>query len=149
MVALGIRLNNPANIRCGSSWLGLSKEPKSKSFCTFDDTVFGIRALLVVLRTYHYKHKKNTIAQVIHRFAPLSENNTYAYIANVQKFLRTCIKTDFGYGMAVVCESMIVNKWFNKKEPSLWVRYLCMAICYQETNYLLSMNEIDEAIKLL
>ena len=77
----GIRNNNPANIRHSHfKWLGLSKVQLDKEFCTFDTMSFGIRALLITLRTYYNKHHCNTIRKVISRFAPSCENNTENYI---------------------------------------------------------------------
>ena len=84
----GIRNNNPANIRHScSKWLGLSKVQVDKEFCTFDSMEFGVRALLVLLRTYYNKHHCNTIRKVISRFAPSSENNTEKYIKYVCDFM--------------------------------------------------------------
>jgi hypothetical protein len=47
--------------------------------------VWGLRALAVVLRTYQKKYRLNTIAQIISRWAPSSENDTKAYITSVAR----------------------------------------------------------------
>lgn len=77
----GIRNNNPANIRHSSSrWIGLSSVQADNEFCQFDDLKFGIRAFLILCRTYYKKYGIRTIPQFLNRFAPLSENDTLAYI---------------------------------------------------------------------
>lgn len=147
----GIRNNNPANIRRGASWKGLvpflvdSKNHQryyDKSFCQFESMLYGIRALFVLLRTYHYRYHLNTISQVIHRFAPLSENNTNAYIANVVRFL------DDSIGDFITQDSTLY--WFNNpKTPSFACKELAKAICKQESGYILTDVEINEVTSLL
>ena len=51
---------------------------------------WGIRAAFVLLRTYAIKYKANCIQDIIHRWAPASENNTEKYIKNV------CLWTGLG-----------------------------------------------------
>ena len=154
----GLRNNNPANIMRGSAWKGLvpflvdssnNQKYYDKRFAQFSDMVYGIRALLVVLRTYHYKYKLDTISKVIHRFAPLSENNTYVYIANVCK----CMTED--YNIEGLIGIYYVNEdarfcWFNNPQtPSFACRCLAKAICKQESGFELSDVMLDNAIKLL
>lgn len=84
----GLRNNNPGNIRRSSThWLGLSHFQNDSQFCQFEKMEFGVRALLVLLRTYYNKHHCNTIKKVISRFAPSSENNTENYIKFVCSFV--------------------------------------------------------------
>lgn len=155
----GVRNNNPANIRRASSWKGLVPflvEPSNnqrfydKSFCQFESMKFGIRALFVLLRTYHYKYKLDTISKVLHRFAPLSENNTYAYIANVVRFMNDSYSlelSDFTQSWIVADTSLC---WFiNPQTPSFACRELAKAICKQESGYVLRDDLINDAIKLL
>ena len=74
----GLRNNNPANIRHSSSrWIGLSDVQTDKEFCQFDDLKFGIRAFLVLCRTYYKKYGIRTIPQFLNRFAPLSSNEEH------------------------------------------------------------------------
>lgn len=50
----GIRNNNPGNIRWGSDWQGLISEEErtDKSFCQFQDPVYGLRAMVKIIFTY-------------------------------------------------------------------------------------------------
>lgn len=95
----GLRNNNPGNIDYNPKikWQGLDNppiEPKPLDgsrarFCRFKDEVYGIRALARVLITYYDKAKSkdgtriDTIKEAIERWAPAVENNTGAYIRQV------------------------------------------------------------------
>lgn len=83
----GVRNNNPGNIRCvpGRRWQGQAAEQLDKDFVTFEDPVYGIRALAVVLLTYYRRYRLNTVAEIIRRWAPPVENDTDAYIATVAR----------------------------------------------------------------
>ena len=92
MEALGIRNNNPLNIRRGKTlWKGeLPQSPPSAgeagrgtAFCKFESMEWGIRAAFCLLRTYRDKYKLNCIADIIMRWAPPCENHTAQYIRNV------------------------------------------------------------------
>lgn len=88
-ISRGIRNNNPGNIRRSSTnWLGLSSTQSDSEFCQFENMEYGVRALLVLLRTYYNKHNCNTTKKIISRFAPLVENNTEKYIKYVCDFYR-------------------------------------------------------------
>lgn len=81
----GIRNNNPANIlRTGQRWLGLSKEQTDSRFCQFESINYGIRAFFVLSRTYRKKYGIKHVYQFIARFAPISENNVYAYVSFIE-----------------------------------------------------------------
>ena len=83
----GLRNNNPANIRRSfNKWLGLSSIQEDKEFCQFEHIKFGIRAFLILCRTYRKKYGIQTIPQFLNRFAPLSENDTLAYIKFCLKY---------------------------------------------------------------
>ena len=80
----GRRNNNPLNIRRSNiQWIGLSEWQKDSQFCQFRALRWGIRAAAVILRTYIKKYRCDTIAKIITRFAPATENNTEAYISRV------------------------------------------------------------------
>ena len=81
----GIRNNNPLNIRrvAGTRWKGQSSFQGDKDFVQFERMEWGIRAAFVLLRTYAIKYKANCIQDIIHRWAPPSENDTEKYIKNV------------------------------------------------------------------
>lgn len=85
----GIRNNNPGNIiRTGKdTWQGLSKKQIDPKFCSFDDAIYGIRALARLLIRYQDAHDCSTVKDFITRFAPQTENNTSAYINAVCKYL--------------------------------------------------------------
>lgn len=79
-VPRGIRNNNPLNIRQGSKWRGLRREQTDKAFCQFVSIRYGLRAGFVLLRRYIQHYKLNTVPEIIHRWAPTSENDTENYI---------------------------------------------------------------------
>lgn len=142
---LGISLCNPANIRCGSNWKG-SLTP-CHGFARFSSFEYGVRALIVLLRTYHYKYKLTSISKVLHRYAPLSENNTYAYIANVTKWMNLDYRS---HGVNANINDDTCFCWFrNRSTPSFSCRCLMKAICRQETNFELTDEMIDKALNLL
>ena len=83
----GIRNKNPLNIRKVSKWRGLASE-QDKSFCTFIDMEWGVRAAVKILR--HYSRRGiHTVADIIQTWAPPFENNTNRYIQVV------CSRTGF------------------------------------------------------
>ena len=164
----GIINNNPANIRRGSAWKGLvpyvinsqnKQRVRDKSFCQFVNVEYGIRALIVLLRTYYFNHKLCTIEKIIFRFAPLSENNTYAYIANVVKHCQRLYREDFENTLFNNLKSQtsiahpqqddVLYLFRNSKEPSFDCRCLMKAICKQETGFELTDELIDKAIRLI
>ena len=82
----GIRNNNPGNIRISTErWQGLSKEQPDSSFFTFKSSVYGIRAIVVILYTYSSKYGLNTVRKIIGRWAPPNENDTEAYVESVSR----------------------------------------------------------------
>lgn len=84
----GIRNNNPGNIRHGDKWQGMRAIQEDHSFVQFETAEYGIRALVKVLLAYQSKHGLRTIAEIIARWAPPSENDTAAYVAAVARTLR-------------------------------------------------------------
>lgn len=83
--ARGIRNNNPGNIRWRDKWIGLVPEQQrtDTAFCQFVSPECGIRAMIIILNHYQIQHGLNTIAGIIHRWAPPEENDTQAYINSV------------------------------------------------------------------
>lgn len=88
----GIRNNNPLNIRIGNTWLGEVSDPTDSEFEQFCTIKYGLRAGFVILRRYIRRYGRNTIAKIIHAWAPTCENDTQAYIDAVSK--RTGIPQD-------------------------------------------------------
>ena len=86
----GIRNNNPGNIRWGCNWQGLKVDGKEqdKDFCVFIAPEYGIRAIAKIIRNYSDIYKINTVAGIIHRWAPPSENDTESYIKHISQSLK-------------------------------------------------------------
>lgn len=92
---IGIRLNNPGNLEWGDPWQGLIPRSQSmyantgnaqqKRFAQFESPAYGIRALARTLITYQDKYGIRTMTAAINRWAPPVENDTAAYIRQVQK----------------------------------------------------------------
>lgn len=81
----GIRNNNPLNIRRnGDHFQGEVVPGSDREFKQFTSMAYGYRAAFVVLGTY-LTHGRNTVEKIIRAWAPPTENNTEAYIANVEK----------------------------------------------------------------
>jgi hypothetical protein len=81
---IGIQNNNPGNIRYRSdiNWLGQTGQ--SNGFVKFDSLPYGYRALMKNLQYYITHENKDTIAQMITRWAPPQDgNNTESYIMHV------------------------------------------------------------------
>ena len=80
----GYRNNNPLNIRynAANNWQGKVLPNTDGAFEQFENIAYGYRAAFVLLRNY-IKDGYNTIAQIIGRWAPATENNTDGYINRV------------------------------------------------------------------
>ena len=79
----GLRNRNPGNIRLGSVRYRGEVESSDTQFRQFESMAMGYRAMFVLLHTYRIKYGLRTVAQMIERYAPSSENNTTAYIRSV------------------------------------------------------------------
>ena len=84
----GLRNNNPLNIKhSASKWQGARQEQTDKSFVQFESMAMGYRAAWRVLESYwKYFHNRGmpfTPYNIIHRWAPPSENNSQAYVRTV------------------------------------------------------------------
>lgn len=80
----GIRNNNPGNIRHNKNndWLGMASAQTDSAFVQFSEPRYGVRALARVLTSYE-RSGLRTVAGLIGRWAPASENNTSAYVGAV------------------------------------------------------------------
>lgn len=78
---IGLRNNNPGNLRPGDDWQGMIGT--NGGFIVFKDVSWGLRAMAIDLRTKINKGY-NTIRSIITRWAPPTENDTDAYIRNVE-----------------------------------------------------------------
>ena len=83
----GIRNHNPLNIRRSKDqWKGMAEVQNDRAFVQFKSLEYGWRAAFYLLtRTYYHKYRLYTIRGIISRWAPSSENDTSAYIANVSR----------------------------------------------------------------
>ena len=74
------------NIRysTANNWKG--QQGEQSGFCVFDTPENGLRAAMVILKTYR-KKGVITIGDIISRWAPPTENNTQSYIDFVCKKL--------------------------------------------------------------
>ena len=82
-----IARNNIFNIRAtrGGQWKG--QIGTNKGFAEFETQEYGIRAWLVLMRTYRRKYRCRTIRSIVTRFAPPSENSTEQYIRHCAKYV--------------------------------------------------------------
>lgn len=87
MTARGIRNNNVGNLeKTAVKWQG-EIDGDDPRFCTFESMTLGCRALIKTLRTYHERYRLCTIRQIIHRWAPDTENDTNSYVLSVSAAL--------------------------------------------------------------
>ena len=87
----GLRNCNPGNIRLsGVRYKGEVRPSRDPEFRQFETMAWGYRAIFVLLDTYRLRHGLRTIAEMIARWAPPSENRTQSYIRAV------CERTGIG-----------------------------------------------------
>ena len=98
MIPRGIRNNNPLNIRRGSNWVGLSKHQTDPAFCQFDSMTYGLRAGLIIIRTYMPRYNLRSIHAIVARWAPPSENDTDAYVYSVASMMKIHALQTFDFG---------------------------------------------------
>ncbi|MCG9779492.1 structural protein P5 [Photobacterium damselae] len=85
---LGTKNNNPLNIRYNpaNKWQGMTGQ--NKGYCTFESSVYGIRAGAVLMKNYITKYGLTSVKGLVNRWAPPSDNNpTQNYINYVAKRL--------------------------------------------------------------
>jgi len=83
VTARGIRNNNPGNIRKSRTlWQGEAPAQPDPDFVTFVSAAYGIRAIAKILLNYQAAGF-NTVRKIVSRWAPPSENDTEAYVADV------------------------------------------------------------------
>lgn len=76
---IGISQNNPGNLRRWGNHIRMN------GFAVFKTPGQGITAMAENLRGYQNRYGLNTLRGIISRYAPASENDTSAYIADVSK----------------------------------------------------------------
>lgn len=86
----GVRNNNPGNIdyNAANKWqgqIGLEVGTAKPRFARFDTPENGIRALAKLLLSYQSKYGLKTVREIINRWAPSVENDTFSYVRAVEK----------------------------------------------------------------
>lgn len=143
MSTRGIRNNNPANIRRGCAWKGLAEKQTDREFCQFVTMTWGVRALLVTLRTYVVKHHLHTVREIITRWAPPSDgNNTEKYIEFVEKAVR-----EIDTPITLSLEEMDFYKEWQHSECILYL--IAKAMCKVESGYNLDYGVYLFALHLM
>lgn len=80
----GLRNCNPGNLRkTNDRWQGLRQLQTDSEFFQFVDMPHGYRALIITLQNYIRRHGCRTLASIIRRYAPPTENNTSKYLSFV------------------------------------------------------------------
>lgn len=84
MSSRGIRNCNPGNLkRTKDRWKGLRPIQTDNEFFQFVDMGHGYRAMMITLRNYTTKYGCRSVASIIKRYAPPSENDTPNYLKTV------------------------------------------------------------------
>lgn len=78
---IGLRNNNPGNLRPGINWQGVIGE--NGGFLVFQDIGYGIRAMATDIGNDIRLDGKNTIRTLVSEYAPPSENDTENYISRM------------------------------------------------------------------
>lgn len=143
MSTRGIRNNNPANIRRGCNWKGLAEKQTDKEFCQFVAMTWGVRALLVTLRTYVTKYHLHTVREIITRWAPPTDgNNTEKYIEFVEKAVR-----EIDTPIILTLQAMDFKQEFQHSECILYL--IAKAMCKIESRYNLDYGTYLFALHLM
>lgn len=139
----GIRNNNPANIRRGCTWKGLAEKQTDKEFCQFVTMTWGVRALLVTLRTYVVKHHLHTVREIITRWAPPSDdNNTEKYIEYIDDIIEyKCPK------ITLTLQAMDFKQEYQHSECILYL--IAKEMCKIESGYNLEYGTYLNALHLM
>lgn len=87
-----VRLNNPGDLKksISNAWLGMSDVQPDPEFVAFMTPAYGFRALAKLLLTYYNVDGLRNLEQFVYRFAPPTENNSAAYLADASE--RTGLK---------------------------------------------------------
>jgi len=81
----GLRNCNPLNLRrTGQLWQGMAEQQTDREFYQFRSMAWGYRAAFVVLRTYVWRRKADTVVKIVKRWAPDADgNDSELYLARV------------------------------------------------------------------
>lgn len=145
----GVRNCNPANIRKNTSnkWLGRTFVTTDPSFCQFTSMVYGVRALIVLLRNYVSKFGCKSIKDIICRFAPPSENNTKGYIDRVTAQVNQ--ELSLGLKSTESIPWTLFGSHLQKGDFNFdFLFSLCRSICQVESLYDLDEETFTKAYKM-
>lgn len=73
--------NNPFNIRFSRNNIWIGQVGQTNGFVDFSDVEYGIRAAAFLIMRSYRRQNVLTISEIIHRYAPVSENDTAKYVA--------------------------------------------------------------------
>lgn len=136
---LGVRLNNPGNIRYNvhNRFRGLAGQ--ENGFCRFESLLLGCRAMCVVIRNY-MRRGVDSLRGIIYRYAPPADSNpTESYIT----YVRTRIELMTGLPRG----SFDINQriyWSGSIFP-----FLIQAMIRYESGLDLSLEFINNAISIM
>ena len=126
----GLRNNNPGNLRVtADKWEGMTGD--DGAFVTFKSVEYGARAMLKLIINYKKKYGLDTLSKIIHRYAPINENNTSAYIDSVVK-----------------ATNINVNQVLDFNSQDTLVK-IAQAMCHVETGTQLPINIFHSGFLLL
>jgi len=81
----GIRNHNPANlVLTNIKWQGKLRCSDTRFEC-FSTPFHGLRAMYKTLYSYYYKHNKQSIREIMHRWSPAHENETEDIVRRVSR----------------------------------------------------------------
>jgi hypothetical protein len=104
----GERNQNPGNIDYDdTAWEGLANPPSDGRFCIFVSPFYGLRAIAKILQTYQIEEGLHSVGAIIDRWAPASENNTQAYVADVCQRCSLTPDQPFAANDAAVQEALV------------------------------------------
>ena len=113
----GFRNNNPGNLRelkgDKTQWRGERSTDDDAGFEEFETMEHGLRAMIVVLRTYIKRKGLDTIDKIIPVYAPASENDveSYAQVVSIISGLQSDAVLGFNYDdMSRIIPAMIYHE---------------------------------------
>lgn len=90
---------NPLNIRTSSAFNWVGQTGATRGFCDFQSVEYCRRAGLYLLMRSYRRAGVVRLGEILHRFAPVSENDTERYISFV------CARTGFNANMTLMMDS--------------------------------------------
>ena len=131
----GQRNNNPLNIRhSADQWQGARAQQTDPSFVQFESMAYGYRAAWKLMETYRLRLRQAgmsyTLENIIHRWAPPTENNSDAYLRTV------CMLTSLGGNEALPRPSLARSQGMEQKLILLLSAMTTMecGICMKDIN---------------